>query len=692
MAQLEDLVAEVADPELREAIASEVAELKRRTKFGLVFEKHIPEIAVLGNVAVEPGDLVVRRQEQDEPFRVRSIKGKKATVVPANGAGSAEQQIALSDLMVVKGFREPLFPTLTSLERVERSEAKPFHGVINGENYHALQLLSFALEGQVDCVYIDPPYNSGATDWKYNNRYVDANDRWRHSKWLSMMDKRLRLAKRMLRPDGVLIVTIDENEVHHLGMLLEQVMEGHLLYTITIVINPKGTYKINFGRVDEYAIFCVPDTGEELIAGRPLVASPEVLSDLDADLEHDEGEESADEPPELAADTREYEDLYLRRRGAESSFRYQRPNQFYAIYVDENERKVVGIGPLLGPEDPYKITRKKGVLSVYPIDSDGNERVWRYVRETMERYIDEGAIVVGRKTGDTYALNHRRLRNPVRRLKSVWWDRAHDAGVHGTNVLTRLLGRPSAFPFPKSIYAVKDCLAAVCRNRPDALIVDFFAGSGTTLHSTALLNAEDDGSRRCILVTNNEVEPRAARRLNRQGFYPGDPEFEAEGIYESVTKPRVTAAITGVRPDGQAIPGNYRGGRPFADGFEENVEFYRLAYIDPDQVELGRSFELLLSILWLAAGAIGPQHGDPSKPFSVADGSPYAILFDEAYLRAFVDTLRARPDVSHIYFVTDSEEAYTEMAALVGRERKTYMLYRDYLRHFRVKLAHAQAS
>ncbi len=154
------------------------------------------------------------------------------------------------------------------------------------------------------------------------------------------MDKRLRLAKRMLRPDGVLIVTIDENEVHHLGMLLEQVMDGHLLYTITIVINPKGTYKINFGRVDEYGIFCVPDTGEELIAGKPLTAGAEMLSDLDADLEHDEGEErDEDEPPEITAETREYEDLYLRRRGAESSFRYQRPNQFYAIYVDEKKRK-----------------------------------------------------------------------------------------------------------------------------------------------------------------------------------------------------------------------------------------------------------------------------------------------------------------------------------------------------------------
>src|SRR6185295_18547061 len=101
---------------------------------------------------------------------------------------------------------------------------RPYHAVLDGENFHALQLFVYLYEGQVDCIYIDPPYNTGARNWKYNNRYVDSNDQYRHSKWLAMMKKRLWLARRLLKPNtGVLIVTIDEHEVHHLGMLLERV-------------------------------------------------------------------------------------------------------------------------------------------------------------------------------------------------------------------------------------------------------------------------------------------------------------------------------------------------------------------------------------------------------------------------------------------------------------------------------------
>ena len=141
--------------------------------------------------------------------------------------------------------------------------------MLNGENFHALQLLRYLYHGQIDCIYIDPPYNTGASDWKYNNRYVDAADRWRHSKWLSFMEKRLVLAKDLLKPDGVLIVTIDEHEIHHLGVLLEQIYIGYVLHTITVVINPKGTGKLNFSRVGEYAIYCIPDNGENVIRGLP---------------------------------------------------------------------------------------------------------------------------------------------------------------------------------------------------------------------------------------------------------------------------------------------------------------------------------------------------------------------------------------------------------------------------------------
>src|SRR5205807_1912373 len=144
----------------------------------------------------------------------------------ATNGNTKVRKAPLDELLVVRDFGDPVYPALVPVDEVRRSDDRPYHAVISGENYHGLQALLYAYEGQVDCIYADPPYNTGARDWKYNNDYVDSSDTWRHSKWLSMMEKRLQLAKRLLKPDGVLVCTIDEHEVHHLGVLLEQLFPG----------------------------------------------------------------------------------------------------------------------------------------------------------------------------------------------------------------------------------------------------------------------------------------------------------------------------------------------------------------------------------------------------------------------------------------------------------------------------------
>jgi len=136
-------------------------------------------------------------------------------------------------------------------------------------------------------------------------------------------------------------------------------------------------------------------------------------------------------------------------------------------------------------------------------------------------------------------------------------------------MVRNIVGRE--FPFPKSLYAVQDCLKAIVRNKKDALILDFFAGSGTTLHATCLLNCEDDGNRRCILVTNNEVKESSAKTLNEQGYFPGDIEFEREGICETITWPRSKYVINGFRDDGTELSGEYLNGRKFNQGFDDNI-------------------------------------------------------------------------------------------------------------------------
>jgi adenine-specific DNA-methyltransferase len=220
---------------------------------------------------------------------------------------------------------------------------------------------------------------------------------------------------------------------------------------------------------------------------------------------------------------------HARRRGGESSYRHQRPNQFYPILVDATAKRVVGVGevPPLGLDPPSG--RVRGHVAVWPIDAEGNERCWRFVPESMQRLIDEKRVVLGRynEARGTWTINYWVRKAEAKKLKTVWWNPLHDAGTHGTTLLQRILGRRNAFPFPKSVYAVRDCLAAATRNNPNAIIVDFFAGSGTTLNAVHLLNLLDGGRRLCIQVTNNEVGDQESERLMGNGFQPGDAEWEA---------------------------------------------------------------------------------------------------------------------------------------------------------------------
>lgn len=190
-----------------------------------------------------------------------------------------------------------------------------------------------------------------------------------------------------------------------------------------------------------------------------------------------------------------------------------------------------------------------------------------------------------------------------------------------------------------------------------------------------------------MLVTNNEVAEERARQLGKQGHRPGDAEWERHGIFEAATRPRCEAAITGKRPDGTDVPGKYLDGRPYAEGFAENVEFYRVDYLHPDDVELGRAFQAIHPLLWLMAGGRGKRSDEltPDVPFAVVAEGGYAVLFDDRALREFIAALNEVKGVTHLFLVTNSEDAYAEMVEAVGAGYATRMLYRDYLRSFRIQ-------
>jgi adenine-specific DNA-methyltransferase len=679
--ELDVLLDKVQDPALRADLASQIDRLKQRRSFGLVFEQHIPERLRLPQHPIRVGSQVVSRDNDDSPtFEVIATEDGVATLLKVRDAdggyvqrsehddGGAEHA-RLESLVVISDFGEPVAPGLRHLGSVERGGNKPYHVVIKGENYHALEALRFTHAGKVDCIYIDPPYNSGARDWKYDNDYVDETDRYRHSKWLAFMERRLKLAKELLNPeDSVLIVTIDEKEYLRLGLLLEQTFGGSRMQMVSVTISPRGTSRENeFSRVDEYLFHVfLGEAGVNAATG--------------------------------TGDDAEVRWPYLRRTSMNSTRDKGRPRQFYPIYIDptgEFGPFVAKIGqPIPADADRQSIPDEPGFVTLWPVNPDSIEMTWGMVPETLRRTIDGGFARVseGRAANAPYVIAYLTtdaqervatgeylvtgIRSDGSKIvtipggrtskpTTVWRETSHDAGTYGTGMLRSLIpGR--AFPFPKSLYAVEDTLRFFVKDKPGAIVLDFFAGSGTTAHAVARLNKQDGGRRQSILVTNNEVSVDEAATLRQRGVRPGDPGWEALGIFEHVTRARVTAAIIGRTPDGDPIVGNYKFTDEFsmADGLEENVAFFDLRYLDADDVDLGLAFDDLAPLLWLRAGAAGPIVGRSDgngAPVRYAWTDRYGILFEEDHWRRFVSE---RPESARVAFiVTYSPTAFTGITA-----------------------------
>jgi adenine-specific DNA-methyltransferase len=694
MATIETLIGQIDDPALRDRLGREVAELKKRLDWGLVFERHLPENVRALVAPIKPGSVVWERHSATpRRLRVRAIDGAYIVVVPEPHKTTAPtdaptERIRPTEVLVEQDFAEPVFPVPTPIEAVRNGPpAAPYHAVIEGENFHAIQSLLVAYERSFDLIYLDPPYNTGNRDWSYNNNYVDSNDTYRPSKWLAFMERRLRIAQRLLKPDGVIVVTIDENEVHHLGMLLGQLFPEAQLQMVTIAINPSGTSGDGFSRVDEYAFFA-------FFGGtQPSPTFEDFFG------------------PEDRSRARWWDSLL---RGGREWVRASRRNLCYPIFIDGNGRFAGAGEPFQGEDEAARPTHQGGFELAWPVRSDGRLGIWRVDADRLRALAAKGYAVVSKPDprrgtwsirylldGAVQAIERGEIevqgegplgdailtrgRSGKVTPKTVWHRARHAAGATwGTNLLRALVGDASVFPFPKSLYAVRDTIDAAVGNRKDALVLDFFAGSGTTLHATMLLNAADGGHRRCVLVTNNEVNYRFAETLNRRGVFRGDLAFEAMGVFESATKPRVIAALTGRQPDGQPAEGEYLDGTAIAEGFAANIEFFRLDYLDPAEVEFGMRYAEIEPLLWLRAGGIGHRVAlDPANPLGLPAHSPYAVLFDPAGLPDLVAELRERPDVTHVFIVADSPESFAQIASDLPREIEKVRLYRDYLETLR---------
>lgn len=683
MARIHDLIRqlETKDPSLAEELSREVRALSDRRAFGLNFERHTPEQVELPGRPVRKGDKVhvlpprgeLPKKENNRIWFVSKISRGDEPLAKLIALDNQEEtrEVAMVDLVVVAEFRDPIYAGLVSTGKVERGGEKPFHTVINGENFHALEALMFTHRGKVDAIYIDPPYNTGARDWKYNNDYVEADDLYRHSKWLAFMERRLLLAKQLLNPeDSVLIVTIDEKEYLRLGLLLGQVFPGSTIQMVSSVINPKGvTRGSGFRRTDEYIFFVMNG-----------ISTPERLElgpEWSSSAKSSEGEKEKESAPSWTS---------MMRRGSNST-RSARPKMFYPIYVNPINRMVEVVGePLLNGESEAPTI--EGLVAVLPIRSNGEEGRWQVGSTEFLSRMAQGRIRVGNPTAYGYVINYlpegayaevlsenyeisgyaedgsiiaSGLSDSRRVAPSQWKIASHNASEHGSTLLSKILPNRK-FPFPKSLYAVEDTLRFFLSNKPNSIVVDFFSGSGTTAHATMRLNKQDGGRRQSISVTNNEVSSEEQKKLIDNRLRPGDPEWERFGICDYITKPRILAVVSGLTPQGEPIPGDYKftDEFPMSDGFEENVEFYTLTYESQLQVASNRAFERIAPLLWMRAGSRGRRIESISSGWDVAES--YGILFDLDFTESFIQAVIAAKKLTHAFIYTEEDRLFESVA------------------------------
>lgn len=666
MAAINDLIARIQDPELRLHVVKEVKELTKHKKFGLVFENHVPEMTLLYDYPISRGCKVIRKVDDDkrltEDILWEVMRVCRGMATCHHSITGEELQVSCQDLICVAKNGEPIYPCLKYVDSVKNApDSDLWHTLIEADNFHALQLLAYLYPQQVDCIYIDPPYNSGATDWKYNNNYVDGNDSYRHSKWLAMMESRLLLAKKLLNPkNSVLIVTIDENECVHLGCLLEEMFPEASIQMISSVINPKGNRRDSeFSRCEEYIFYLRFGNAALNSANEDMLRNIEVRR------------------------TKKKIRLRALLRGASNhGRRTDRPNLFYPLLFDKNTGKFIGHGPILDINENRKnYCPLNDCVAMWPIAQNGEELTWNLKPSTLLEkwnnhflsfgefdgkgrvgyYLSSGQeasfykglyTIVGTDSDGAYVLELKDESNNEVRPLTIWNKKSHSASEYGTTLINKIIGS-GRFSFPKSLYAVHDAIRFFVANNPNALILDFFSGSGTTLHAVNLLNKEDGGHRRCIMVTNNEVSAEEEKAFRAKGLHKGDEEWEKFGIARYVNWPRTKCSILGVDVNGKPIQGDY-----ITSNTEEKVVRRSIKQISLDLRDESLGAKLKKQIVGLIGDKKMPQNAVKAEcAYLVPEDANNAILFDVAKIDEFMEEIHESIDT--IYVVTSNNKAFT---------------------------------
>jgi len=492
----------------------------------------------------------------------------------------------------------PILKEVKSKEIVTDKDG-PVNLLIEGDNYHALSVLNYTHEKKIDVIYIDPPYNTGTGDnFKYNNKIVDKEDAYRHSKWLSFMEKRIKLARSLLKPNGIIVTTIDDCELYPLGLLLDDIFgENNKVGIIVIENNPRGrTTNTYFATCHEYYLFYARNINLADIKNPPLTEEQASVFNFKDEIS-------------------EYRLLPFRRSGGLSTPE-ERPNSYYPIYYNEKLNTL-------------SLKKLPGFIEILPIDSKGKKRVWRQTRPSLIEAIKRGDMFVKKNREGSYTVMMKDRIKEGRKPKTIWINPKYDASSHGTVLLEKILEKRGTFDYPKSLYAVKHSLEILTADKRTSIILDFFAGSGTTGHAVLELNKEDDGNRQFILCTNNE-----------------------NNICTDVCHPRIKKVIEGYK--------NLKDEK--VEGLGGNLKYFKTDFVDAEPTDKNKRklTEQATEMLCIKEGTF--ELVLDQKKFKIFRNSKHytGIIFDQLTIPEFKKAIKNIEGKFSVYVFSLSDETFDD--------------------------------
>jgi len=509
---------------------------------------------------------------------------------------------------------------------------KPVNLLIEGDNYHALSVLNYTHEKKVDVIYIDPPYNTGSENFIYtDNRYdtVKDDDPYRHSKWLSFMEKRLKLAKNLIKRTGVIFISIDDNEQSQLKLLCDEIFgENNFIALIIIQTNKGGRDYLEIAKTHEY-LLCYgksPDT--------KLFEIPKDISAL-----------------KLKDETGRFEIRELRNRNPKFS-KENRPNLYYPIYVNEEKKDRYGHYPISLKKS------KKYNIEVYPKNKEGKDSCWRWGTRLLSQNIieddPERSQAVAKQKRDGGWNIYEKSRKSTTKAKSIW-DESEVRTERGTIILRNVLGK-ALFDHPKPVELIDKVLRL--STKEDSLILDFFAGSGTTGQAVLELNKEDEGNRQFILCTNNE---------NNNG--------KGHRIATDICYPRIEKIIKGYMDlKNKKVEGS--GG---------NLKYFKTDFVDAEPTDKNKKklTEQATEMLCIKEGTFEPVLDQ--KDFKIFKNSDHytGIIFDQLAIPEFEKAIKDIKGNFSVYVFSLSDETFDEEFTDVKQKIKLSPIPEAILRVYR---------